>query len=879
MKRPALWLIAAFLPGILLGDAFHFRAAWCFAAAFTAVAAGFLLFLRGRAKGDGAPNVFAAAALALGFLSWFALGVAAVQVERAAEPTDSVAKLAEEGRLDLSVPHHWIGRLRSDPLRLPWGQRLEIELESVESAGNSQPVRGGLRLNFFDDAGNSSALTRIRAGERVEVLASAREPRNFLDPGAFDFRGYLARQGTDLVGTLRASELLQPLGTPRLTVANRIARARGDLLRRTDTLFAGQPQVDAVTRAMLLGDRSFVESELAVEFQKTGAYHVLVLAGLHVGIFLAFIYWLARRVGLNVAGRAVVCMIALAAYVAIVQDRPSILRAALVAAIFLAANMLFRRVDLVQVLSLAALLLLFAQPSLISDTSFQLTFLAAAIIAGIAVPWLEQTTEPWIRSLGYVKGAADVSKFTPDIARFAKTLEHVADRLAARLPPRMENTATFAVVAPVRGALRLWEIFVISLALQAGMLPLMAAYFHRVTLTGPFSNIPAVVLTGAIVPAGFLTLAASALSMHLAAVGVKVTSWLTVWLVDSVHFFAQWPRTAYRVPGPPMWLTTVFLLALAALAISLTVPLARDGRGRRVMVSASVIACVLFASLIAAAPFAPLREAGKLEVTTLDVGQGDSIFVVFPDGQTLLVDGGGLGGEEHVGGYSTGMDVGEEVVSPYLWQRRVKHLDAVMLTHAHHDHLGGLHAVLANFSVGELWVGRDIEIPAYEDLIAQARASGVRVVHRLRGDSFQWGGVHGQFLWPADAGPAEKPTNDDSIVLRLDDGNSGFLLSGDIERPVERQILADGDSPRATFLKVPHHGSKTSSTEDFLRAVSPRFAVISVGEDNTFNLPNPQTTDRLQQMGIRYWTTAQSGAVTALGDGREVVVRTFAPAH
>jgi len=869
----------AFVLGIALEDALHFPAAWCFAAALATLAGGFVLLWRKRANGKSARNPYAAAALALGFLSWLALGAAAVQVEHATEPANSVAKLADEGRLDFSVPHHWTGRLRSDPLRLPWGQRLEIELESVESTGNSQPVRGGLRLNFFGDAVNSSTLAGIRAGQRVEVLAAGREPRNFLDPGAFDFRGYLARQGTDLVGTLRAPELLQPLGTPRLTVANRIARARGVLLRRIDTLFGAQPQVDAVARAMLLGDRSFVESDLATEFQETGAYHVLVLAGLQVGIFLAFIYWLARRMGLNVVGRAVICMIALVIYVAIVQDRPSILRAGLVAAIFLAANVMFRRLDLVQVLSLAALLLLFVQPSLISDTSFQLTFLAAAIIAGIAVPWLEQTTEPWIRSLGYVQGITDASKFTPLIARFAKTLGRAADRLAKRLPPRMENAAAFAVVAPVRGVLCLWETFIISLALQAGMLPLMAAYFHRITLTGPLSNIFAVVLTGAIVPVGFLTLAASALSMHLAAVGVKLTSWLTAWLVDSVRFFAHWPRVAYRVPSPPVWLTTAFLVALAALAASLALPPSREGHVKRAAVSASVIACVLFATLIAVAPFAPLRQAGKLEVTTLDVGQGDSIFVVFPDGQSLLVDGGGLGGEEHVGGYRTGMDVGEEVVSPYLWQRRVKHLDAVMLTHAHHDHLDGLHAVLENFSVGELWVGRDIEIPAYEDLIAQARANGVRVVHRLRGDSFQWGDVHGQFLWPADAGPAEKPTNDDSVVLRLDDGNSGFLLSGDIERPVEHQILANGDSPRAIFLKVPHHGSKTSSTKDFLRAVSPRFAVISVGEDNTFNLPSPQTTDRLDQMGIRYWTTAQSGAVTALSDGREVVVRTFAPSH
>jgi competence protein ComEC len=175
-----------------------------------------------------------------------------------------------------------------------------------------------------------------------------------------------------------------------------------------------------------------------------------------------------------------------------------------------------------------------------------------------------------------------------------------------------------------------------------------------------------------------------------------------------------------------------------------------------------------------------------------------------------------------------------------------------------------------------LWVGGDAETPPYQELLAQTRAGHIRIVHRRQGDAFQWGDVDGRILWPPDNGPVEKPSNNDSVVLRLADGTTHFLLSGDVERQAETALVSDGEPLHADFLKVPHHGSKTSSTQDFLRAVSPALAAISVGADNSFGQPNPGTLDRLKDMGIRYWTTAQDGAITALSDGHSVSIHTNA---
>ncbi len=183
----------------------------------------------------------------------------------------------------------------------------------------------------------------------------------------------------------------------------------------------------------------------------------------------------------------------------------------------------------------------------------------------------------------------------------------------------------------------------------------------------------------------------------------------------------------------------------------------------------------------------------------------------------MLIDGGGLEGSERVAGYRSGTDVGEEVVSPYLWSRGLKHLDVVALTHAHHDHLDGLLSVLDNFQVSQLWIGRDEETPALRNLLEEARARGVAIVHRTAGSGFAWDGVRGEVLWPPDTGPVREASNDDSLVMRLSDGGVRFLLSGDAQQKAEDNMVARGAPLDAAFLKVPHHGSTTSSTNIFFR--------------------------------------------------------------
>lgn len=283
--------------------------------------------------------------------------------------------------------------------------------------------------------------------------------------------------------------------------------------------------------------------------------------------------------------------------------------------------------------------------------------------------------------------------------------------------------------------------------------------------------------------------------------------------------------------------------------------------------------------IVAVSPFSPRRSAGKLEISVLDVAQGDSLFVVTPGGKTLLIDGGGafggFAGQEQV----RGSDPGEEAVSPYLWSRGFKRIDVVALTHAHQDHLGGLHAILENFRVGQLWIGREVKSAALAKLEDLARRRNVVVKYEARGDSFLLDGVEGLFLWPEAAGDNSEATakNNDSLVLRLKFGKETLLLPGDAEKQAEHAMLEENSAEglRAEVLKVGHHGSKNSTTEEFLQAVRPKIAIISDGEDNPYGHPSPELLQRLEAAGVRVLRTDRDGAVHIVTDGERLEVSCF----
>ena len=874
MRTPAVAVVAAFCCGIVLGLR-TLNANAGVSRLFLAVGFAFtiLLLLSGLALLRYGKHLAASIA---SLSAWVCLGVLSVSVAQQPLPPNHIARLVDAGQIDLRSPLRWHGTLRDEPTRLPFGIGYEVELVCVDYQGETMPIRGGMRISSTPHAESEiSQLPQLHSGDTVEVVAQAKRPPLFRDEGAFDRRAYLAAKDIDLVAALRAPNLISLTSRGAVTASTLIDRARHRMRDEVDALFAASPQVAAVLRAMLLGDRTFVDRNESISFQKTGVFHVLVVAGLHVGALAALLFWIGRKMRLSAVIQIFFVLALLGAYVAIVDQRPPVLRAALMTGIVLVAGCLFRRLDLLNSAAIAALGFLVWRPLVVLDSSFQLTFVAIACIGGLALPWLDATIQPYARAL---RGWRDVTRdasHKPLVTQFRLDVRAAFRWISALGPSALSKPIERSLAETMIVCFRICELFILTVVLQLGMTPLMAASFHRVTLTAPLVNLVAVPLTGIIVPLGFLTLAMGLIFTPVAEMVAVPLVALTTFLLHIVKWFAGFTHWSYRIPGPPAALVFFFFAIAVTLACAAHFAFSR----KRIAIYGLVSTWLVAGLLVAIFPFSPTRAAGKLEASILDVGQGDSLFIVSPGGKTMLIDGGGA-----FGGFSgrpepSGVDPGEEAVSPYLWSRGFKKIDVVALTHAHQDHLGGLTAVLENFRVGQLWIGREVGSQALARLEELARARGVSVQHEIRGQKFDWDGAEGEFLWPETPSTevAASPKNNDSLVLRLRYGNRTLMLPGDAEKAAERNILAENDEEtmHADVLKVGHHGSKNSTTPEFLAAVRPKIAIISSGDGNPYGHPSPELMDRLQTAGIHILRTDTNGAVHVLTDGERIEVSCF----
>ncbi len=703
-----------------------------------------------------------------------------------------------------------------------------------------------LRLQQEDLFSSTHGLVRLRLkgewpdyllpGDEIVIRCQLSRPYRFGNPGGFDYPAFLAAKNIWIVGKIRSTahihRLIQKYSWFHSLryLPERIRLSFRDVIN--NTLSSDKA---GIYRALLIGDRSGIDKKTLETFKISGVMHILAISGLHLSLVASALflicYWLARRsryLMLHYSCKKLALLatiLPLCGYALLAGAQTPVLRSLIMVLVFILAFCVQRQRSPFTTLSFAALIILILNPLGLLTISFQLSFAAVAALILIL----------------------------PRISTLIQQKEASGENRVRRLYSGSIRLVTAALL--------------VSIAATLGTAPLLLHSFNLISTVGPVANLllePLLCLWS--LPLGllsmvFLNIAPQYCQWFLQAGGMGITAALSV-----TSFFAEYNFSALWLATPSIGLIVLYYLSLVLCFFPFS---------RKKTIPLFLLVCTLFF-------FPPRYFPGKFstrsELVFLDVGQGSSTLVLFPDGKKVLIDGGGAS--------SSKFNVGESIIAPYLWYRGITHLDAIVITHPDSDHCNGIPFLLKRFHPDTLWINGDTgHNQEYADLLDLARNLAIHIKQPdsneviMESQNAVLRNISNPFLNTSNKYNAAIPlsSNAKSLILRFaEEGqNLSCLFPGDISRKVEKALLQNNSLLQSSILLAPHHGSKTSNSPLFLDAVHPQKIVVSAGRFRPALFPSSQLRLHCGKNNIPLLNTAELGAVTVKITDVGVAIDTF----
>ncbi len=834
------------------------------------------------------------------------------QIENRIISPTHVKRIYDENHINSGDPLEIEGILQTKPELAVGGFFLILKTEKAIYKESEIKISGNVRL-FAPIRDDQIKIEYDRLdlnyGSRIRVACKLLREDNFLNAGVISQTELLDQKDIDATAIIKSPLLIEKIAdtktfAPLAWLYERRQNLIVDFKEKFGVSTAG------VLIASLLGNRYFLDKTTAEVFREGGTFHVLVISGLHItfigGLTLLFIRFFTNRR----LWQFIIASLFLWAYSLAVGADVPVIRATIMFTILLFSQVIYRSGTLLNALGACALILLVWRPNDIFTSSFQLTFVSVGAIVAMAFPLIEN-----LRAVGNWSPSAE-TPFPPMVSTWLKRFcETVYWREAVWEREIKRNVWTTNIFKSpylkwhkernLQGFARyLFEAVLVSFIAQAWLLPLTVIYFHRVSLFGILLNLWVGIIIALESFAAVFAIFIAQISDIMALPFIKLTEILNWLLISAPNFLTDNNWASVRLPvysGAMRAIYLLYFLPLLVLTILLNhwkpfslspKPIVHSPKSK--LFSASPIVRVasysflLLFALVIFHPFSAPKADGRLHIDFLDVGQGDSALITFPNGETLLVDGGGKINFNRISVKNEYEDeaeifepdtqtIGEMVVSNFLWEKGYSQIDYILATHADADHIQGLLDAAKNFRVRAAIFGRmPLKNSEFAGLYSILQKRGIESLTASRGDVLTFGDAKVEVLSPERDDSAEAVSdNNHSLVLRIIYGERKFLLTGDIEKETESDLLNTPEFLQTDVIKVAHHGSSTSSAQDFVKASKAKLAIISVGKQSQFGHPKPEIVERWKNAGARVLTTGENGTVSVSTDGRDLQLKTF----